>query len=204
MASHEGPPNVAYALEQEEWARMDAAPLVRTAQDGDVRAFETLLQDRLSTLLRLALAILGDEVDARDAVQQACVQAWRELPRLREADRFDAWLHRILVNECRASLRGRRRRRVREIAVSHLQPDQPDFGVSPVPGPADRTEQLEILERAFNRLDVGARTILALHYLEDWSVADISAELRLPSTTVKWRLHRARTALAQALELERR
>lgn len=184
---------------------MTAEPLVRSAQGGDARAFEALLEDRLAALLRLALAIVGDEVEARDAVQQACVHAWRELPRLRETHRFDAWLHRIVVNECRISLRSQKRRRVREIAVSHLDPDRsPDDLVSPGAGPADRAEQLEVLERAFNRLDEGARVVLALRYLEDRSIAEISAELRLPGTTVKWRLHRARAALERALELERR
>jgi RNA polymerase sigma-70 factor (ECF subfamily) len=200
-----GAATLVLASEEEERAGMTAEPLVRSAQGGDVRAFEALLEHRLTALLRLALAIVGDEVEARDVVQQACVQAWRELPRLREAGRFDAWLHRIVVNECRISLRSQKRRRVREIAVSNLDPDRrPDDLAAPGASPADRAEQLEILERAFQRLDEGARVVLALRYLEDRSVAEISTELRLPATTVKWRLHRARGALERALELERR
>jgi RNA polymerase sigma-70 factor (ECF subfamily) len=200
--------SVALAVEpshMEERAGMAGEPQVRSAQGGDVGAFEALLADRLAGLLRLALAIVGDELDARDAVQQACVLAWRELPRLREPARFDAWLHRIVVNECRASLRSGRRRRVREIAVSRLDPDRrPEDIASPGAGPGDRAEQLEILERAFNRLDEGARVVLALRYLEDRSIEEISTELALPRTTIKWRLHRARAALERALELERR
>jgi RNA polymerase sigma-70 factor (ECF subfamily) len=196
---------VVYALTHDEQAGLNAEPLVRRARDGDVRAFEALLDRRLSTLFRLALAIIGDEVDARDAVQLACVHAWRELPRLREADRFDPWLHRILTNECRSVLRSKRRRRVREIPLSHLDPDG-TAGVAdrPTPGPADQTERLEVLERAFERLDADSRTLLALHHLEDRSVTEISAELRLTVTTVKWRLHKARAALQQALDLEQR
>jgi RNA polymerase sigma-70 factor (ECF subfamily) len=182
-----------------------ADPLVQRAQNGDLRAFEQLLERRFTSLLRLAIAIVGDELDARDAIQQALENAWRELPRLREVERFDAWLNRILTNACRTTVRSRRRRRVREIAVSELDPDRgADFAATPTQGPADRTEQLDLLERAFDRLDVGQRTLLALHHLHERSVAEIAAELRLPATTVKWRLHRARAALVHALELERR
>ena len=196
---------VVYALVKDEQAGIDAEPLVRRARDGDVGAFEALLERRLTPLLRLALAIIGDEVDARDAVQLACVHAWRELPRLRDANRFDQWLNRILTNECRSALRSRRRRHVREIPISHLDPDG-TTGITDrsAAGPAERTEQLELLNLAFERLDADARTLLALHHLEDRSVAEIAADLRLPVTTVKWRLHRARAALQRALELERR
>ena len=183
----------------------DAELLVRRAQVGDVRAFESLVDGRLTTLLRLAVAITGDEVDAGDAVQQAFVNAWRELPRLRDAGRFDAWLHRILTNECRLTLRRGRRRRVREIPVSHLSVDHgADIAATPVPGPAERVEEMDILERAFDRLDADARTLLVLHHLEARSVADMARLLGLTVTTVKWRLHRARVALDRALELERR
>lgn len=195
---------VVYALTKDARAGTEAEPLVRRARDGDVGAFEALLERRLTGLLRLALAIIGDEVDARDAVQLACVNAWRELPRLREADRFDPWLNRILTNECRSVLRSRRRRRVREIPLSYIDPDgMAGIADRPIAGPAERTEELELLERAFERLDADSRMLLALHHLEDRSVAAIAADLRLPVTTVKWRLHRARTALQRALELER-
>ena len=194
-----------HTLPREGRATIDASPLVLRAQDGDLRAFESLLEARLAALFRLALAIVGDEAEARDAVQQACVLAWRELPRLRERDRFDAWLHRIVANECRMSLRGRRRRRVREIAISHLDPERSlDLEAAAIPGPAEQSEATEILERAFDRLDGDARTLLVLHHLEGRSVTEIAAELGLPVSTIKWRLHRARTSLEQALEQERR
>jgi RNA polymerase sigma-70 factor (ECF subfamily) len=196
---------VVYALTRDEQAGTDAEPLVRRARDGDLGAFEALLERRLTALLRLALAIIGNEVDARDAVQLACVHAWRELPRLRDTDRFDPWLNRILTNECRSVLRSNRRRRVREIPVSHLDPDgTAGLADRPTAGPAEQMAELELLERAFDRLDAGSRTLLVLHHLEERSVAQIAADLRLPSSTVKWRLHRARAALQRALELERR
>ena len=183
---------------------MDSEPLVRRAQHGDLRAFEGLVEHRLGALLRLALAILGDEVDARDAVQEACIQAWRELPRLRDPARFDAWLRRIITNECRTALRSRRRRRVREIAVSHIDPGGGvEFAAPRGPDLAERAAQLDLLERAFERLDADARGLLAVHHLEGRSVAEIGVELGLPVTTVKWRLHRARAALQEALLVER-
>ena len=75
--------------------------LVERARQGDALAFERLLRDRLDGLFRTAWAILGDESDARDATQDACIAAWRNLPGLREPERFDAWLTRVLVNGCR-------------------------------------------------------------------------------------------------------
>ena len=194
-----------YAAVSEEGAGTTFEPLLRRAQTGDAAAFGALIEARLPALFRLALAILGDELDARDAVQLACVDAWRGLPRLRGLESFDPWLKRILTNQCRISLRGRRRRRVREIPVSHLDVDgDMDALGGSVAGPADRTADLEILERAFERLDADARILLALHYLEDLSLAEISTRVSLSLTTVKWRLHRARAALEGALELERR
>jgi RNA polymerase sigma-70 factor (ECF subfamily) len=66
--------------------------LVDLARGGDAAAFESLVQSRMDAMYRLGLAILGDEADAADAAQMTFVAAWRQLPRLRELDRFDAWL----------------------------------------------------------------------------------------------------------------
>lgn len=178
-----------------------ADSLVARARDGDVRAFEGLLDARLPRLVRLAAAILGNEADARDAVQQACVDAWTELRGLRSANRFDAWLGRIVVNECRTMLRSRSRRFAREEAVSDVS-GTTDYRLSrsAVAGPEERVEALDELNRAFDKLEPDARVLLALHHLHDWSVADIATGSRLSQATVKWRLHRARLALRQALE----
>ncbi|MBA2315904.1 MAG: RNA polymerase sigma factor [Chloroflexi bacterium] len=194
------------ALVKLDEARVDpVAAHVRRARAGDERSFERLLDDRIASLLRLALAIVGDEHDARDAVQQACVQAWRELPRLREPDRFDAWLGRILTNQCRTMLRSRRRRRVREVAVSDLDVVAGGgLGGRSVAGPGDESADLDTLSRAFDRLDPDARVLLALHHLEGRSVAEIAARMDAPQSTIKWRLHTARGALERALEVERR
>lgn len=179
--------------------------LAARARSGDTTAFESLLEPRMSGLARFALAVIGDEHDARDAVQTACVQAWRELPALRDVARFDAWLGRILANSCRQLLRSRKRRRVREIAVSELEPraDSPDMS-GMAPGPADVVADLDALGRAFDRLDSDARILLVHHHLEGLSIGDIAARTGLSAATVKWRLHMARAALERSLEAEYR
>ena len=87
---------------------MDRELLVR-ARAGDREAFEQIVLAKGEPFFRTALAIVGNDADARDATQETFVAAWRSLPGLRDLDRFDAWLGRILINECRMSLRHRRR-----------------------------------------------------------------------------------------------
>jgi len=169
--------------------------LVERARHGDVAAFEILLRGRLDPLFRTAWAILGSEADARDATQEACISAWRQLPRLRDADAFDAWLHRVLVNCCRMALR--RRGRVREVPIgaSHDQAANDNDGVSSL-------EESEAILRAFDRLSIDQRTILTLHHLQHQPLATISLALGIPIGTAKSRLHAARAALERALAEE--
>ena len=147
----------------------------------------------MDAVYRLSLAITGHEADARDAAQQTFVAAWRGLPRLRDSDRFDAWLQRIAVNESRMAVRARRRRRVREIPASHLaQAAEPTSELS------DGTR----LAAALDRLTPDQRAILALHHLDGRSVVDIADVLGIPAGTVKSRLFTARRALGAALDGE--
>ena len=109
-------------------AETERGMLVERAQAGDRDAFEALLAPWLLRSLRAAFVILGNEADARDATQEAFLQAW-DIPRLRDPDRFDAWLNRILVNRCRTLLGNRRRTTVREIHMSVLpESDEPASG----------------------------------------------------------------------------
>src|SRR4051794_26632446 len=89
--------------------------MIEAAVGGDRAAFDALIESRINGLFHTALAILRHDADARDAVQDSCVHAWRRLDHLRERERFDAWLGRILINECRGLLRSRRRVQIREI-----------------------------------------------------------------------------------------
>jgi RNA polymerase sigma-70 factor, ECF subfamily len=177
--------------------------LVGRAAEGDAGAFDGLIRPRLDRLFRMAVAITRNEADARDAVQDACVSAWRELPRLRDRDRFDAWLSQILVNACRAHLRRQRRTTVREIAVEAT--DKAGHGsVFATGGQGDDVAEVEAIRRAFIRLDPDLRTLLVLHYQEGRPLAEIARLTGSPVGTVKWRLSNARKALDRALEVERR
>ena len=168
---------------------------------GDADAFDLLIEARIARLLRLAMSITIHEADARDAVQNGCLRAWMELPRLREPAAFDAWLWRIVINACRSTLRQRRRHSVREIDIAGSSPIDV---AAPGPSLAERSSGVDVVQRAFARLDVDKRTLLILHHVEDRSIGDIAGLLRIPEGTTKWRLHAARQALERALEAERR
>jgi RNA polymerase sigma-70 factor (ECF subfamily) len=179
------------------------ALLVDRARAGDHDAFEALLKRRLDSTFRLALAILGNEADARDATQEAFVHLWRSLPGLRDSRTFQAWFGRIVVNTCRTAIRGRGRRSVREIGVASL-PDHGEALTPPGTPHDDRTANLDLLDRALQRLSVGDRTLLALHHYEDLSLEEIGRQLLIPPARVKSRLFSARRALQRALEVEGR
>jgi RNA polymerase sigma-70 factor (ECF subfamily) len=183
-----------------------SAPLERATLDraaaGDEDAFDALIRPRLARLFRLAVSITRDVGDAQDAVQDGCVAAWRDLPRLRDRDRFDAWLAQIVVNACRGQLRRRRRTTAREIDVDiAVMSDAP--GLTSV-GPDDGAGEVEAIRRAFGRLDPDTRMLLALHYVDERPLAEIGRITGAPVGTVKWRLWNARRALDRALGEERR
>jgi RNA polymerase sigma-70 factor (ECF subfamily) len=183
-------------------AAADAGLLERAAR-GDVEAFDALLRPRLDRLFRIAVAILRSEADARDAVQEGCVHAWSALPRLREPDRFDAWLTQIVVNDCRSLLRRHQRSRAREIHLDGLPSEGRDaVGSRPlIAHPAtDDVVDVEAVRQAFGRLDPASRSLLVLHYVDGRPLKEIGPLVGAPVGTVKWRLWRARRALARALD----
>ena len=164
--------------------------LIERAGRGDTEAFAALAEKRLATAFRTASAILGNEADASDAVQEAFASAWINLPRLRNVARFDAWLNRIVLNRCRDALR--RRHRSREVLL--------DERVVPS---AHLDGDIASLSAAFDRLSIEQRSLLVLHHLHHEPVAEIARQLSIPVGTAKWRLHDARRALQRALEDER-
>jgi RNA polymerase sigma-70 factor (ECF subfamily) len=121
---------------------------------------------------RLSFAIVANEADARDATQEAFVAAWRQLPKLRDAGRFEAWLSRLVVNSARMARRARRRRGVREIPAHEILSG---FGAHD-PSIDDGVR----LAAALGRLAPDQRAILALHHLEDRSIAEIASILDIP------------------------
>ncbi len=177
--------------------------LVERARRGDHDAFALLVDARLTPTFRTALAILGNEADARDATQEIFLRVWRNLPELRDPNRFGAWFGRILVNTCRTAIRGRRRRIVREISVEAL-PEEGGQIPSPLDRHADQSAETDVLVHALDRLSVADRTLLALHHFEHQSLEEIGVRLGLPAKTVKSRLFSARRSLERALEVERR
>jgi len=179
------------------------AALVERAHRGDQAAFGALVDGRLAATFRTALAILGNEADARDATQDIFVRAWRNLPELREPDRFGAWFGRIVVNTCRTAIRGRRRRIVREISVGAL-PDEGQQLPSLEATHDDRSADLDVLDRALDRISMADRTLLALHHFEHLPLDVIGERLGVPAKTVKSRMFSARRSLERALEEERR
>lgn len=153
----------------------------------------------MDAVYRLSYAILGDEADARDAAQETFVTAWRQIGRLRDADRFEAWLQRVAVNAARMTHRARRRRGVREIPASRVG------GVTDLVAPSKPSEaDAAVLDVALRRLPIEQRTILALHHLEGRPITELAVILEIPIGTVKSRLHAARQALQAAIDAERR
>ena len=166
---------------------MDQRALIERARGGDHEAFTLLLDVRLARLDAAARLILRDPELARDAVQEALIRAWRDLPGLRDPDRFDAWLHRLIVNACLDLVR-HRKRRVIEVELSPL--DMPT-AVDAAASIADR----QLLDTALGRLDPGHRAVVALHYLLGMPLPEVAASLRIPLGTAKSRLHYALGAM---------
>jgi RNA polymerase sigma factor (sigma-70 family) len=169
--------------------------LVDRARRGDREAFDALARLVGDRCMAIACRILRDPGLAEDAVQTALITAWRELRTLRDAGRFEPWLHRILTNECYAEARRRSRRSA-------------DIRVLPVER-ADDTGPLAVhdrdqLERAFRRLTLEQRAVLVFHHYLDLSTAEVADRLGIPIGTVKSRLHHATTAMRASLEADAR
>jgi RNA polymerase sigma-70 factor (ECF subfamily) len=164
---------------------MDRELLLR-ARAGELEAFESIVLAKGEPLFRTALAILGSEADARDATQETFIAAWRGIGGLRDLDRFDAWLGRTLINECRTLMK--KHGRIREIQAPT---ETAEYAA------VDRSRDFD---EAFGRLSADQRSLLVLHHMHGYDVREIGAWLGIPTGTVKWRLNRARRALKAQLE----
>jgi len=170
--------------------------LVVRARGGDRDAFASLAAAAVTHLDAVARMITRDPERAKDAVQETLARAWRDLPSLRDPDRFDAWLRRLLVNTCIDELR-HARSRVIEVQLTDLHH----------PGVADPSLALadrDALEHAFRRLDPVQRSLIVMHYYLDLPLAEVAEALSLPVGTAKSRLFRARETLRAALEADAR
>jgi RNA polymerase sigma-70 factor (ECF subfamily) len=165
--------------------------LVERAQRGDHDAFEALAGAAIRRLDTAARLVLRDPERAKDAVQEALVRAWRDLPGLRDPDRFDAWLHRLLVRACYDELRRTRGRPV-EVELTEIDaPAQADHTVT--------TIARDEIERGFRRLDEDQRFVVVLHFYFDLPLPEVAAALGVPVGTAKSRLHRGLAVLRRNL-----
>jgi len=169
--------------------------LVQRARRGDREAFGVLAGGAVDRLYAIARLILRDAELAQDATQDALVRAWRDLPALRDAERFDAWLYRLLVRACADVGRHRRRWRA-ELVVLPSEPAESDRASEL----ADRDE----LERGLRRLNDPQRTILVLHFYLGLTPTESADALGIPVGTAKSRLHYAIEALRAAVQAEER
>jgi RNA polymerase sigma-70 factor (ECF subfamily) len=161
--------------------------LVERARQGNHDAFAGLVDPALARLDAAARLILRDPELARDAVQEALIRAWRDLPGLRDPERFDACLRRLTVNAC-LDLARRRKRRPIEVELNPLDgPVHPDLSGAL----ADR----DLVAAALRRLDPDHRAVVAMHYLLGMSVPEVATSLRIPVGTAKSRLHYALAAM---------
>jgi RNA polymerase sigma-70 factor (ECF subfamily) len=166
--------------------------LVERAMAGDHDAYAELVRDRIGRLHHLARLILRDDVAAEDATQEALVAAWRDLSALRDPERFEAWLHRLLVRACYREARRSRRQVAIEATVRPLTSNEPDPGLHV----ADR----DAIERGFSRLDTDGRAILVLRFYVGLSTDETADVLGIPAGTVKSRMHRAIGKLRATLD----
>jgi RNA polymerase sigma factor (sigma-70 family) len=169
--------------------------VVERAQRGDHDAFATLAAACLGRLDTAARLVLRDPDRAKDAVQETLVRAWRDLPGLRDADRFDAWLHRLLVRSCYDELRKHRRRGI-EVQLTEIDMHLPTSDTRSL---ADHDE----LERGFQRLDSDQRMVVVLHYYLDLPLPEVAAMLGVPVGTAKSRLHRGLAVLRRTIGAQR-
>ena len=173
-----------------------ATYLVERARDGDDAAFSELVDLTGDRCYAVAYRILRDVERAQDAVQQAYLLAWRDLPRLRDPERFDVWLHRLLVNACYEEHRRNRRWSTHVRAL----PEEDLGGPDPTLSIGERDQ----LERAFRRLTPEHRAVFVLHHHVGMPMASIAEVVGVPLGTVKSRLHYATRLLQAAIAADDR
>jgi RNA polymerase sigma-70 factor (ECF subfamily) len=166
--------------------------LVDRAAEGDREAFAALVRSSAARLDGAARLILRDPDLARDAVQEALIRAWRDLPTLRDRDRFDAWLHRLLVNAAIDEAR-RRHRRVIEVDIDSIAPPRSEDGAA---GRADR----DALDQILAALAPEHRALIVQHYYLGVPLPEAATTLGISHSAAKQRLHRSIVALRQAFE----
>ena len=166
--------------------------LVRRYLAGDQAAFTALVDRHQRRVYNLALRMLGREEDAKDATQDAFLNALRKLSSFRGQAAFTTWMHRVTLNTCYDILR----RRKREPLLDEPAEDVPSRAT---PDPAGAVADAVDVRRALLLVPEEFRAVLVLHDVQDLAYEDIAEILGIPVGTVKSRLHRGRLALARLL-----
>ena len=170
--------------------------LVERAMHGDEEAFDILIGRIGDSLHSVARRILRDTTLAQDATQEALLDAWRYLPKLRDPDRFEAWAHRLLVNACYAEARREGRHRGNLRLLPHDEPIVSDS--------ASRIAIQDQLDRAFQQLSVEHRTVVVLvHYLGQ-TPSEAAETMGTPVGTARSRLHYALEHLRAGIDADAR
>jgi RNA polymerase sigma-70 factor (ECF subfamily) len=183
------------------------ATLLAELEAGDERAFERLVRDQGPRLLAVSRRFLRNEEDARDAVQEAFLSAFRSLAKFEHTSKISTWLHRIAVNCCLMRLRTRRRKP--EQPIEDFLPQFAEDGHQLHPsfswkGSAETLleegETRRIVRDAIDRLPESYRSVLLLRDIEELTTDETAALLDVSANAVKIRLHRARQALRGVLD----
>ena len=168
--------------------------LVLRARNGDRYAFASLVDATSDRMFATAYRILRDTSLAEDALQDALLIVWRQLPALRDPDRFEAWVRRLLVHACYAQAR----RRQTWTANIRLLPVEGQVAPDSIGSLVDR----DALDRAFRRLSVEHRAVFVLHHYVGIPLVEIAETLGIPAGTARSRLHQATRTLRAAIEAD--
>ena len=181
----------------------DAELAVRVAA-GEPAAFEVLMRRHNRALFRTARAILRDDAEAEDALQDAYLQAYRAIGNYRAEAKLSTWLARIVANEALMRVR----KRTRRAAIVPLQPGASEDEINEIPDAnmdetpersAQRSEMRRLLEAEIDSLPDDYRVVFVLRAVEELSVEETAEALGIPQATVRTRLFRARSLLREAL-----
>lgn len=171
--------------------------LVRRAQAGDHDAFSAIAVAIAPSLYRTACLVLRDDELARDATQDALVAAWLDIRALRDPDRLQSWLHRLLVRACFKEANRTRRRRSLEVQIDAIQ-------LPGERGDGSATDARDLIARGFRLLTPDQRAVLVLHHYLGYPDGDAAEVLGIAPGTYKSRLHRATAALRAAIDADER
>lgn len=178
-------------------AGLDDATLVARSVEGDPAAFEVLLRRYQRPLFTLAVRLLGDRGDAEDALQDAFISAWRRLPDFRGDAAFSSWLYRIVINRCLSA----GRRRPPTVAVDPDQWKQEPTSTGPSPEQlAISASRMAALRDAVLMLPAEQRTCWVLNQINGLTYIEIAEILHASPDSVRGRIQRARTRLAEVME----